>query len=172
MADNVSIRSTDSGSKKEQTAQNRSTGGSFRDLLGFDPLRGFLPALTQAPGAFGVEINRTENGYTVEIPVPGFRPEQIDVTVQEDTVMVSGKSDRRNFTRTLILPEDIDPDGISANVDQGMLTLNLHQRPERQPRRITVQSGSANTVQTIKGSSEPSTKEGSQQSTVSTATAR
>jgi hypothetical protein len=72
----------------------------------------------------------------------------------------------------LILPEDIDPDGISANVDQGMLSLDLRQRPERQPRRITVQSGSASTVQTIKGSSEPSTKEGSQQSTASTAATR
>ena len=137
------IDTSDRSGSKAQNVQNRPTGGSFRDLLGFDPLRGFLPGLTQAPGTFGVEINRTEDGYTVEIPVPGFRPEQIDVTVQEETVMVSGKSDRRNFTRTLILPEDIDPDGISANVDQGMLTLNLRQRPERQPRRITVQSGSA-----------------------------
>jgi HSP20 family molecular chaperone IbpA len=168
---NESIRPTDAGSKA-QNVQNRPAGGSFRDLLGFDPLRGFLPGLSQAPGTFGVEINRTEDGYTVEIPVPGFRPEQIDVTVQEETVMVSGKSDRRNFTRTLILPEDIDPDGISANVDQGMLTLNLHQRPERQPRRITVQSVSANTIPTIKGSSEPSGKEGSQQSTAPAGAAR
>ena len=84
MADNVSVRPTDVGSKA-QTAQNRPTGGLFTDLLGFDPLRGFFPALTQAPSAFGVEINRTENGYTLEIPVPGFRPEQIEVTVQDDT---------------------------------------------------------------------------------------
>jgi molecular chaperone IbpA len=137
----------------------------FTDLLGFDPLRSFFPALTQAPGTLGVEINRTDNGYTVEIPVAGFRPEQIDVTVQDDTVMVSGKSDRRSFTRALLLPEEIDPDGISANVEHGLLSLNLRQRPERQPRRITVQSGSTNVISTVKGSTEASTTEEGQPST-------
>jgi HSP20 family molecular chaperone IbpA len=157
----------DRGSPAEATGR-RSAGGLFTDMLGFDPFRNFFPALANAPNALGLEISRTENGYTVEIPVPGFRPEQIEVTVQDDTLMVSGKSDRRSFTRTLVLPDEIDPEGIAANVDHGLLSLHLRRRPEREPRRITVQSGApAGTVQTVRGSTESSTTEG-QRTTAST----
>lgn len=38
------------------------------DFLGFDPLR----ALTTS--GFGFEINKTENGYAVELPVAGYAP--------------------------------------------------------------------------------------------------
>jgi HSP20 family protein len=124
-------------------AQRRPTGGLFADLLGFDPFRGLVPPLANVASPLGVEISRTQDGYMVEIPVPGFTPDQIDVTVQEDTMMVSGKSDRRSFTRQLILPDEIDADNIAATVEHGLLTLRLPRRPETQPRRITIQSGSS-----------------------------
>jgi HSP20 family molecular chaperone IbpA len=139
-------------------ARARRPNDLFSDLFGFDPLRNY-PAYAGASTAIGMEITRTETGYTVELPVPGFRPEQIDITVQGETLVVSGNSERRRFTTSLMLPEEIDPDKISANVENGMLILRLEQRPEQQPRRITVQAGqsgqsSGGTVPTVSGTTQ------------------
>ncbi len=139
MSNDLPIRQGTSGSPLSQ----RRSGGLFSDLLGFDPFRSAFPSFANVSNPFGLEVSRSDNGYTVEIPVAGFRPEQIDITFQDDTLIVSGKNDRRSFTRQLVLPEEIDPDGITANVDHGMLTLNLARRPETQPRRIQVTSSAS-----------------------------
>jgi HSP20 family protein len=142
MSNDLPIRQGASGSDSP-LSQRRSGGGLFSDLLGFDPFRGAFPLFANASNAFGVEVSRSDNGYVVEIPVAGFRPDQIDITFQDDTLIVSGKNDRRSFTRQLMLPEELDPDAISATVDHGMLSLTLGRRPETQPRRIQITSTSS-----------------------------
>jgi HSP20 family molecular chaperone IbpA len=114
-------------------SQRRHPGGLLSNLLGYDPLVGNMWQ------GYGMEVTRTEDGYTVEIPVPGYKPGEIDVTFQDDMLVVSGRSERRNFTRSLVLPDEIDPSDISASVAHGMLTLRLGRRPETKPRRIAVQ---------------------------------
>ena len=39
------------------------------DIFGFDPM-----SFTRNPEAFGFEVERTDEGYKVEVPVAGFRP--------------------------------------------------------------------------------------------------
>ncbi|MGD0474640.1 MAG: Hsp20/alpha crystallin family protein [Candidatus Velthaea sp.] len=102
------------------------------DFLGFDPLR----ALTT--NGFGFEINKTDNGYSVEVPVAGYAPDQIDVTLEDRVLTVSGHNERRNFTRSLLIPEEIDADTIDAKVENGMLTIALNVHPKAQPRKIAV----------------------------------
>jgi HSP20 family protein len=105
----------------------------LNDLLGFDPFQGL-----RAARSFEYEVIRTENGYEVEVPVPGYAPAQVDITFKDGVINVSGKNDRRTFTRSFTVPEEVDPDAISAHVENGMLTLNLQRRPEAQPRKIIV----------------------------------
>jgi HSP20 family molecular chaperone IbpA len=103
----------------------------FRDWLGFDPF--------QSMRSFEYDVTRTENGYEVEIPVPGFKPENVEVTFQDEVIAVTAKGDRRSFARSFTVPEDVDPERIEARVSDGMLVLTLARRPEAQPRRINVQ---------------------------------
>jgi HSP20 family molecular chaperone IbpA len=105
------------------------------DFLGFDPFR----AVTA--GGFGFEINKTENGYAVELPVAGFAPDNIDVTLEDRVLTISGKTERRSFTRSLLIPEEIDADSIGAKVEHGMLTITLNMHPKAQPRKIVVGVG-------------------------------
>lgn len=105
----------------------------FRDLLGFDPFR----ALGSNWG-FEYDVTRTETGYDVEVPVPGFKPDQIDVTFKDGVLTVNGKNDRRTFARSFTIPEDVDIDNIDGQVNDGMLVLTLNRRPEAQPKRITI----------------------------------
>jgi len=107
----------------------------FRDLLGFDPFQSL-----RSGWAFEYDVRRSEAGYEVEVPVAGYKPEDIDVTFQDGVVAVNGKGERRSFSRSFTVPEDVDPDAIEAHVNHGMLVLTLARRPEAQPKRIAVKS--------------------------------
>ena len=118
----------------------RSSNGSllgrpFADLWGADPFRSFASA-----GLGGVEISRTESGYSVEVPVPGYKPDEIAVTLEDGVLTVTGKSEKRNFTRAFSIPEDVDAERIEANVENGMLTLTLALQPKAQPKKIEIKA--------------------------------
>jgi hypothetical protein len=106
------------------------------DLFGFDPFR-----MMGQPEAYGFDIQRTDQGYRLEIPVPGFRPEDINVTVEDRQLTVEGRNERRRFTRAITLPEEVDAERVEANVENGLLMLSLPLHPKAQPRRIDVKVG-------------------------------
>ena len=110
-------------------------------VLGWDPFRNFYPGVAQL---HGLEITRNQNGYTVEVPVAGFKPDQVDVTLDQNVLTISGKGEKRQFTRSLILPEEIDAETIAAKVEDGMLTLTLNYHPKAQPKKIAVEYGAKN----------------------------
>ena len=90
---------------------------------------------------FSYNVSRTERGYEVEIPVPGFGPENIELTLKDELLTIAGTTEKRSFTRTLAMNDEIDPDGITARVEHGLLTIALNRRPEVQPRKIAVSAG-------------------------------
>ena len=109
------------------------TWAPFSDLLGYDPFQ----ALRTNYG-YDYDVTRTDSGYEVDVPVPGYKPDQIDITFKDGILTVVGKSERRSFSRSFTVPEDVDHDNISAKVADGMLRLTLDRKPEAQPRRISV----------------------------------
>ncbi len=116
--------------------QFESRNGSWspmRDLLGYDLFQNL-----RSNWAFEYDVTRTESGYEVEVPVPEYKPEQIDVTFKDGILAVSGKNERRTFARSFTVPEDVDADQIEAKVADGMLELSLRRRPEAQPKRIQI----------------------------------
>ena len=102
----------------------------FADFWGFEPFRGL--------SSTGLDIARTESGYTVELAVAGFKPDEIDVRLEDSLLTVSGKNEKRSFTRTFTLPEDVNEEGIEAKVEHGMLTLALPLLPKAQPKKIEI----------------------------------
>ncbi|HZW54295.1 MAG TPA: Hsp20/alpha crystallin family protein [Candidatus Elarobacter sp.] len=117
---------------------NGGSRGLVSDLFGFDPLRAVFGGAPQYGGGLTGEVQKTEEGWNVEIPVPGFKPDQIDVTVEDRVLTVNGKTERRSFQRSILLPEEVDAETIDAKVEHGMLTLGLHLHPKAQPRKIEV----------------------------------
>lgn len=105
----------------------------FRDLLGFDPFQNLRSNL-----AFEYDVTRTENGYEVEVPVPGYKPEQVDVTLKDGVLSVHATGERRTFSRAFTVPEDVDVDSIEGHVENGMLVLKLNRRPEARPKKISI----------------------------------
>jgi HSP20 family molecular chaperone IbpA len=111
-------------------------GRGLESLLDWDPFRSLMPG--NLLNMYGMEVARSDDGYDVEVPVPGFRPEDIDISYQDGAITVTGRNERRSFTRSLSIPDDIDEERIEASCEHGVLTLHLHQLPQRQPRRISI----------------------------------
>jgi HSP20 family molecular chaperone IbpA len=111
------------------------TYSPLREMLGYDPFRRFFTNVDPQ-----IDVIRTEQGFEVEIPVAGFKTEQIELVVKENVLTLSGKSERRAFSRSLKLPDEIDGQNIEASVENGLLTLVLKRHPDAEPRRIEIKS--------------------------------
>ena len=88
----------------------------------------------------------------VELELPGVSKDDIDVTVHNGKLRVSGErklpEGNRNywvndrvygpFDRAINLPEDVDADSIDAELSDGVLRITLSKKPEAQPKKITV----------------------------------
>ncbi|KAI6042065.1 small heat shock protein [Pisolithus marmoratus] len=102
-----------------------------------------------------LQENVDENAVTARIELPGMKPEDIRVDVQNDRLTVSGETsattarDEGNylvrersygkFSRTLVLPPGTKPEDIKANLDSGVLTITFPKAPPDQaPKRITI----------------------------------
>jgi HSP20 family protein len=124
---------TRNGQGEVQARRMNQTWSPLQRIFGFDP---FQTMMTNWD--YGFDVSRTENGYEVEVPVPGFNSSNVEVTFKDDILSITGRSDRRTFTRSLTIPEDVNPDSIAASVTDGMLRISLQRHPEAQPKRIAV----------------------------------
>lgn len=91
-------------------------------------LRNFGPtAASRVPGAYRYE---EKDSYRLRLDLPGFTREEISLSLEKHDLTVTASSEREeafleNFERTYTLPEDIDPEGITAKLDHGVLNLNF-----------------------------------------------
>jgi HSP20 family protein len=54
------------------------------------------------------------------------------------------------FSRSLTLPKGVDPEGVSAGFDQGVLEVRIPKPAERKPRKISI-GGAGNESRTLEG---------------------
>lgn len=142
------------GGSQSGSIEPRRERPGLAGIFDWDPFRSMLTGNWQQ--IFGIDINRKDDGYEIEMPVPGFRPEDLDITYQDGVLTVSGRNEKRNFSRSLSLPDDVDEDRIEARVEHGVLCLTVKQHPKQQPKRITVTSGPQTTTGTIDATSQSS----------------
>jgi len=132
----------------------------FRSTIGFDRLFRLLDAANRVDGAspgyppFNIE-KTGEDAYRLTMAVAGFSPSELDVTVHENTLLVTGKAQkeeekkngngyphrgiaRRAFERRFSLADHMKVTG--AKLDNGMLHVDLvHEVPEvAKPRKIMI----------------------------------
>lgn len=115
-----------------------------------------------AVSPYGVDVRENGDHLLVEAELPGFKKDEIDITLENQTLTVTaqrkpeqpaaqseeGKQlqsayllrERRHtrFQRSFTLPDTIDDQTVSAKLEDGILTLTLNKRPETKPRKIPV----------------------------------
>ena len=132
----------------------------FRSTIGFDRLTRLVDAATRVDNAAlaypPYNIEKTgEDAYRLTMAVAGFSPEELDITVQENSLVVTGKSKkdeeesrylhrgiaRRAFERRFSLADHIKV--VGATHLNGMLHVDLAREvPEAaKPRKIQIGTG-------------------------------
>ena len=110
----------------------------FNDLFYND----LMPKVNQTAPA--INVKESDKAYTVELAAPGMKKEDFNVHIDDEgnlVVKLESKQDHKEedkntrylrrefsytkFEQTLILPDDVKKDAISAKVDNGVLTVEL-----------------------------------------------
>ena len=105
-----------------------------------------------------MDVFRTAEGLTVRLELPGLRIDDVDVSVNDGMLTVSGerKLDAGiaddawvhrerpvgRFERSFGLPEGTDPQQIRAACDAGLLELHIPAAPERRPHKVQIKTSS------------------------------
>lgn len=112
-----------------------------------------------------MNVREDENSYHVELELPGVSPDQVELSVENNVLRVSGeKQEVRSegesvhvyercygrFERELTLGRDVDPETIQAGFDNGVLGITLPKREQAKPRRIEIKAGSGHQVASAK----------------------
>lgn len=130
-----------------------------RATVGFDRVfdildRQFANTATTSYPPYNI-IKEAEDSYKIEIAVAGFREDELDITVKEYTLTVTGEQKRdeeaeegpvylhkgisaRNFTRTFTLGDHVEVNG--AVVQNGLLVISLEREvpEEAKPKKIAI----------------------------------
>ena len=130
----------------------------------FDNLLGRLFSGSQGAGdggtrlaPYGVDIREDQDHFYVEAELPGFKKEDVDITLENQQLTISAERkmetrqgdqnkgelllhERRysRFLRSFTLPPTVDEQTVNAKLDNGVLTITLNKREETKPRRIQV----------------------------------
>lgn len=101
-----------------------------------------------------LDVSEDEESYTVRASIPGINPEDVEITLNNNMLTISGETraesesekgqyhvrERRfgRFSRTISLPANIDDGQIDASSENGVLTIRLPKKEESKPRRISI----------------------------------
>jgi len=104
-----------------------------------------------------LDVRETDDAYLVKVSVPGFAPDQINVTLDQNVLTIKGDlqedelqnneiyhlRERRfgRFSRSISLPDDVVAEEIQATVEQGVLSVHIPKHEASKPKQIPVRSG-------------------------------
>jgi HSP20 family protein len=143
----VMFRSADLFSRMDQLQREMQRAfGLEADIRGL--ARGSFPAMN---------IGSTPQSIEIYAFVPGMDPNAVDVNLERGVLTMAGErpsvmgSDTQQqsvhinerfagrFRKVISLPDDIDPDAVTAQCRDGVLHISIKRRTEMQRRRINVQ---------------------------------
>ena len=104
-----------------------------------------------------MDLVETDDHFVLKADLPGLAEGDVNLEVEDNVLTVSGErkaehEDKREgyvrversygvFRRSLTLPEGIDPEGVTARFDKGVLEVRIPKPEERRPRRVAIQVG-------------------------------
>jgi HSP20 family protein len=141
-----------------QTEMNRLFSAAFDGQgQGAATARRWTPAM---------DLLETDDEFVLRADLPGMTDADVHIELEDSVLTVSGErklehEDKREgfyrmeraygaFSRSLTLPKGVDPEGVTAAFDRGVLEVRVPKPEQRKPRRITISTGE----------SEPRTLEG------------
>jgi HSP20 family protein len=124
----------------------------FGSVFGGGGRSGGGGSLMRAPET---DVMETEKEIRVDVEMPGLKRDQIDVDVENNVLTIRGEkkeertegqegkfhlAERRygTFSRSFVLPRDVDADNIGASFEDGVLTVTIPKSERARRRRIEI----------------------------------
>jgi HSP20 family protein len=119
------------------------------------------------------DVVETETEIRVVVDLPGFEAEDVEVDLENNLLTLRGeKRERREegdenttwhlverrfgqFSRSFVLPRDIEQDRIAAGFENGVLTVTIPKNEKAQRRRISIDSGGDRRKELVQESEPP-----------------
>src|SRR3954449_8680020 len=111
-------------------------------------LRRWMPAM---------DLVETGEHFVLRADLPGLSEEDVNIEVEDRVLTISGERKAEHettkegyhrverafggFSRSLTLPEGVDPEGVAASFDRGVLEVRIPKPEEKKPRKITIDVG-------------------------------
>jgi len=112
--------------------------------------------LGAATGVVPIDMYQQDGNVVVKAPLPGVKPEDIDISVIGDTLTIKGEPKQEQevkeenvirrerrfgaFSRTVSLPSPVDTSKAAATFENGVLTLTMPIAEEAKPKSIKVKA--------------------------------
>jgi HSP20 family protein len=140
-----------------QSEVNRVFDAFFGTGNGGTRARRWVPAM---------DLVETDDHLVLRADLPGLDREDVDIEIKDGMLTVSGERGSEHeeksegyyrverafggFSRSLTLPEGIDPQGIDADFDKGVLEVRIPKPEQRKPFRVEIGAGGVNGTATEK----------------------
>ncbi len=116
----------------------------------------FRPVWSQASDGLSLplDVSTTPEALVVEASLPGVKPEDVEITLENNTLTISGKAAeerasgegshlvqeirRGSFSRSVSLPAGLEADKATATFENGMLRLEIPKAEQVKPRQIKI----------------------------------
>jgi HSP20 family protein len=131
-----------------QHEMNRLFGSYFDSPGDGESVRRWVPAM---------DLVEEGDHFVLRADLPGVSEDLLSIELEDNVLTISGergsvREERKDgyyrleraagpFSRSLTLPEGIDPESIEANFDNGVLTVRIPKPEERRPRRVAINVG-------------------------------
>ena len=105
-------------------------------------------------GALNIDMYQTKDNVIIKSTIAGVRPDDIDITVANDMVTIKGTRQREeninqddyfyqecywgSFSRSVIVPVDIDSEEIEADLKDGILTVIIPKAAKAKTKKVKV----------------------------------
>ena len=106
-----------------------------------------------------MDLVETDEQFVLTADLPGLKHDDVDIELENNVLTIAGaraadsepdakgyyrlERARGSFSRSIALPDGIDPDAVTANFDAGVLTVRIPKPVEAKPRRVRIDVGDA-----------------------------
>lgn len=103
-----------------------------------------------------LDFTETDTQFVITAEVPGIDPEKLNITVEDNVLTIAGEKESRSeeqdgnvyhserrfgsFTRRVRLPRNVNSDGISAEFENGLLSVRLDKDQAAGARKVEVRA--------------------------------
>ena len=116
----------------------------------------FLDEDDEDAGQLTIDVYQKPNETIVESPIAGVKPEDLDISITTESVTIKGKREREEhirsedyvyqecywgkFSRSVVLPQEVDAEKAEASIKNGVLTIKLPKLNRLKSKKLKVKS--------------------------------